>query len=637
MSSSARIDELRKKFDENPRRFFAPLANEYRKAGDFEQAVFICQEYLPQQPGHMSGHIVYGQTLFDMGRDEEAKAVFETALTLDPENLIALKHLGDIARQADDLEGARSWYQRVLEADPRNDEIMLVLESLGGAEIGLGADAAAQRASDAQRLTPISVAEVQPPEFESTADMLHDDSVAAGSSIDASVDTTQPDILVLEQSIDAEMPVAEPEMMAFAVEFESSDRATSDHRASDDRASDDRASDDRSSDEEPPEATSHELLDVDDFSFGAPQAASETPSEAEPIAAAESIDLEFAAEPAVDDSAHDSPVPEPDIELATDVILGLTDDAPEATSEQPIADLAVEPTPVATEALTHAIDQLAGLETFSMDVPAEAPASAPDEPAMPANPDTFATETMADLYAQQGHLESALEIYEQLLEQSPDDTELRRLASDVETRLYGAPEADVEVAEPAGESIVASLAVETFADAGNTDAETVAETATPVSAGPTIREFFAELLRGRNAEGSDAVAAAEGTEPAELLPPESEGSLDILFSDVPTADADLSAAMSLAQAFGGEDERDDAAALHGTPAHPATDELSLDHVFRSTTPAKGSAAGGAFSLDQFFAGEMANADASEGSSEGPPRSNDDIAQFNAWLNGLKKT
>jgi Flp pilus assembly protein TadD len=137
MSSSARIDELRKKFDENPRRFFAPLANEYRKAGDFEQAVFICQEYLPQQPGHMSGHIVYGQTLFDMGRDEEARAVFETALTLDPENLIALKHLGDIARQAGDVDGARGWYQRVLDADPRNDEIMQVLESIAGGDARL--------------------------------------------------------------------------------------------------------------------------------------------------------------------------------------------------------------------------------------------------------------------------------------------------------------------------------------------------------------------------------------------------------------------------------------------------------------------------------------------------------------------
>src|SRR5215212_8788730 len=130
MASSARIDELRRKFDENPRRYFAPLANEYRKVGDLEQAIFICQEYLPQQPGHMSGHIVYAQTLYEMARYDEAKAAFETALALDPENLIALRHLGDIARHGGDVSAAYSWYQRVLEADPRNEEIVEAITSL---------------------------------------------------------------------------------------------------------------------------------------------------------------------------------------------------------------------------------------------------------------------------------------------------------------------------------------------------------------------------------------------------------------------------------------------------------------------------------------------------------------------------
>ena len=82
MVSSPRIDELKKKFDENPRRYFAPLANEYRKAGDLEQAIQLCRAYLPQQPGHMSGHIVFGQALFESGHFDESKGVFETALTL---------------------------------------------------------------------------------------------------------------------------------------------------------------------------------------------------------------------------------------------------------------------------------------------------------------------------------------------------------------------------------------------------------------------------------------------------------------------------------------------------------------------------------------------------------------------------
>src|SRR4051794_38226953 len=130
MASSARIDELRKKFDENPRRYFAPLANEYRKAGQVDQAIAICREQLPQQPGHMSGHIVYGQALYEARQFDEAKTVFETALSLDPENLIALRHLGDIALILGESESAKTWYRRVLEADPRNGEIQSQLTKL---------------------------------------------------------------------------------------------------------------------------------------------------------------------------------------------------------------------------------------------------------------------------------------------------------------------------------------------------------------------------------------------------------------------------------------------------------------------------------------------------------------------------
>lgn len=132
MADPGRLDELKRKFEENPRRYFAPLANEYRKGGDVDRAIELCRTYLPQQPTHMSGYIVYGQALYDAGRTDEAAQVFQQALSLDPENIIALRYLGDIARADGDTPGALRWYGKVLELDPRNEEITGYIAELSG-------------------------------------------------------------------------------------------------------------------------------------------------------------------------------------------------------------------------------------------------------------------------------------------------------------------------------------------------------------------------------------------------------------------------------------------------------------------------------------------------------------------------
>ncbi len=130
MQGSPRIDELRQKFHENPRRYFAPLANEYRKAGDPEQAIAICRAHLAQQPGHMSGHVVYAQSLYDAGRTDESHVVFEKALSLDPDNAIVLRSLGDIARQRGDSTEAVHWYSRAVDADPHDTVVAAYIAEL---------------------------------------------------------------------------------------------------------------------------------------------------------------------------------------------------------------------------------------------------------------------------------------------------------------------------------------------------------------------------------------------------------------------------------------------------------------------------------------------------------------------------
>src|SRR5215211_5815958 len=102
----------------------------------------------------MSGHIVFGQALFESKRLPEAKTVFETALSLDPENLIALRHLADISRDLGDSTAATGWYERVLQADPRNEEVLGIVAQLSSAPAGTATAAAAPTAETTAKPTP---------------------------------------------------------------------------------------------------------------------------------------------------------------------------------------------------------------------------------------------------------------------------------------------------------------------------------------------------------------------------------------------------------------------------------------------------------------------------------------------------
>jgi len=108
-----------------------------------------------------------------------------------------------------------------------------------------------------------------------------------------------------------------------------------------------------------------------------------------------------------------------------------------------------------------------------------------------------------------------------------------------------------------------------------------------------------------------------------------------LFSGRQVSSADESAARALALAFtanGGAGDGE--GTMAGAPARRASNELSLDSVFRgSESPAPSS-----FSFDQFFSQRASSQPAP---SAGPPTadasaSDDDAAHFTQWLEGLKR-
>src|SRR2546422_9969974 len=75
-------------------------------------------------PDYVSAHIVFGRCLIDQKNDPGASAVFRKVLALDPENVLALKILAEIAGRGGRYDEAADWLSRLLSADPMNgDEI----------------------------------------------------------------------------------------------------------------------------------------------------------------------------------------------------------------------------------------------------------------------------------------------------------------------------------------------------------------------------------------------------------------------------------------------------------------------------------------------------------------------------------
>ncbi len=644
MSSTARFDELKKKFDENPRRYFAPLANEFRKSGDAEQAVMICEEFLPQQPGHMSGHIVYGQALFDLGRLDDARTVFETALTLDPENLIALRHLGDIAQSHGDLESARHWYQRVLEADPRNEEVQALITSL---------DAGAQAAPPPIEAAPAPTVIEQSMMVEFAPDFGTSD--AASASEQAAPPPLPPSPqpgqlleldVVAEHALGAAPAAVEPAPPPPSAQSESAEPPF----------------DSISLEGLEPSVPAREAGDsghahgFEPMEFSAPTSDagaglvdklehgefSAPPSTVAPLDGLEetaigAFEARPAPSPAPDSSAvsgadtpwaSSGPPPLPDLEP-------LADPDTSAASDQPPVD--IPPEVIAAEAeLMDARDAAAGLDATQSSgaaqtfAGAEAAASPPGPPPRVTPSQPFVTETMAELYVKQGFREQALDVYKLLLAASPENPRLRDRVAELQQR-------DEVDSGPNVRDFFARLAARRPNDPG-------------AAAVPPASDDFAsfdsfETVPETTPASSPAPTPAPTPEPQSSSPASGEGSLDALFGQRAVGQADASAASALAQAFGSGSE--EPLPISGRPARAAAGELSLDSVFKDGG-ARPPRSAQSFSFDQFFS-ESAAADAptepgpastpaqGTGAQAQPAeRSADDIEQFNSWLQGLKQ-
>lgn len=103
MTDNSRIEDLRRRVQSDPASIaFAALAEEYRRAGRFEEAIATCSGGLERHPSYLSAHVTLGRSLLEIGRSDDAREALEFVLRAAPENLAAIHALADLHRRARD-------------------------------------------------------------------------------------------------------------------------------------------------------------------------------------------------------------------------------------------------------------------------------------------------------------------------------------------------------------------------------------------------------------------------------------------------------------------------------------------------------------------------------------------------------
>jgi tetratricopeptide (TPR) repeat protein len=98
--------------------------------GKYADVVKICRDRLADDPHLLSGRILYAKALLHVNQMESALEQLYMILAIDPDNLVALKLLGDCACLNGDDLSAHSSYERVLEVDPDCQGLVCELNSL---------------------------------------------------------------------------------------------------------------------------------------------------------------------------------------------------------------------------------------------------------------------------------------------------------------------------------------------------------------------------------------------------------------------------------------------------------------------------------------------------------------------------
>jgi len=129
---SPHIIELRRRVQADPTSIaFAQLAEEYRRAGKYDEAIKCCRTGLGRHPGYLSARVTLGRALMEVGVLDEASREFDLVLRSAPDNFAAIRGMAEIHQRKGALEPALAYYKRALSLARHDPELEETVGQIG--------------------------------------------------------------------------------------------------------------------------------------------------------------------------------------------------------------------------------------------------------------------------------------------------------------------------------------------------------------------------------------------------------------------------------------------------------------------------------------------------------------------------
>jgi tetratricopeptide (TPR) repeat protein len=134
VADNPRIEELRRRVTNDPASIaFAQLAEEYRRAGRYEDAIATCNGGLTIHPGYISARVTLGRALIEVNELDAAEVELKFVLQHAAENLAAIRGLAEIYHRRGELPEALTFYQSALSLAKHDPDLEQTIDEISRA------------------------------------------------------------------------------------------------------------------------------------------------------------------------------------------------------------------------------------------------------------------------------------------------------------------------------------------------------------------------------------------------------------------------------------------------------------------------------------------------------------------------